>query len=150
LDDIADFHCRFDRIHPFQDGNGRIGRMLILKQCIKHDIDLFFVNNDTRNEYINSLRMYHRTLSALYLSDYFKKQQQIFVIKYSKHFYELSKNEGLILKFLSTHEYISRLQVESLLKTKTSNAALILKKMVDKRIIKKIGNSNDTEYMIGK
>ena len=38
LYDIAKFHAQFENIHPFQDGNGRVGRMIILKQCLDHNI----------------------------------------------------------------------------------------------------------------
>jgi len=42
LINIAEFHLRFETIHPFQDGNGRIGGFIILKQCIEADMEAFF------------------------------------------------------------------------------------------------------------
>ena len=45
IEDIARFHYRFELIHPFQDDNGRIGRFIILKQCIESDIDLIAIDN---------------------------------------------------------------------------------------------------------
>ncbi len=45
IEDIAKFHYRFELIHPFQDDNGRIGRFIILKQCIESDIDLIAIDN---------------------------------------------------------------------------------------------------------
>lgn len=44
IEDIANFHQKFEHIHPFQDGNGRIGRYLILRQCIENNIDLIAIN----------------------------------------------------------------------------------------------------------
>ena len=41
--DIADFHQKFEHIHPFQDGNGRIGRFIILRQCLENNIDLIAI-----------------------------------------------------------------------------------------------------------
>jgi Fic family protein len=61
IDDVAEFHCRFERIHPFLDGNGRIGRLIMLKQCIENNITPFIINNNTKDEYINSMKMYHQT-----------------------------------------------------------------------------------------
>lgn len=43
--DIANFHQKFEQIHPFQDGNGRIGRFIILKQCIENNVDLISIDN---------------------------------------------------------------------------------------------------------
>ena len=38
LEDILEFHVRFEQIHPFQDGNGRVGRLIMFKECLKHNI----------------------------------------------------------------------------------------------------------------
>ena len=38
LEDILDFHVKFERIHPFQDGNGRVGRLIMFKECLKYNI----------------------------------------------------------------------------------------------------------------
>ena len=57
IEDIASFHSRFEKIHPFQDGNGRIGRFIILKQCIEREIDLIAIDNKYEKEYKEAL--YH-------------------------------------------------------------------------------------------
>ena len=48
FDDILDFHVRFEAIHPFQDGNGRVGRLIIFKECLKHNIVPFIIRRPTR------------------------------------------------------------------------------------------------------
>ena len=40
LEDMLEFHVRFERIHPFQDGNGRIGRLILFKECLKYNMVL--------------------------------------------------------------------------------------------------------------
>ena len=55
LNDIADFHQKFEHIHPFQDGNGRIGRFIILRQCIENHIDLIAIDNEYNKEYREAL-----------------------------------------------------------------------------------------------
>lgn len=57
IEDIAWFHARFEHIHPFQDGNGRIGRFLILKQCIENDIDVIAIDEDYNGTYKAALEM---------------------------------------------------------------------------------------------
>lgn len=56
LKDIAEFHLRFETIHPFQDGNGRIGRFIILKQCLENDINPILISEENATEYKSSLR----------------------------------------------------------------------------------------------
>lgn len=51
LQDILDFHARFEQIHPFEDGNGRVGRMLMVKECLRHDIEPFIIDDKHRSEY---------------------------------------------------------------------------------------------------
>lgn len=55
LEDIADFHQKFEHIHPFQDGNGRIGRFIILRQCLENNIDLITIDNEYNKEYREAL-----------------------------------------------------------------------------------------------
>ncbi|MGN1334860.1 MAG: Fic family protein [Anaerovoracaceae bacterium] len=38
LENIIEFHAQFERIHPFQDGNGRVGRLIMFKECLKYNI----------------------------------------------------------------------------------------------------------------
>ncbi len=53
--DIADFHQKFEHIHPFQDGNGRIGRFIILRQCIENNVDLIAIDDEYNKEYREAL-----------------------------------------------------------------------------------------------
>jgi Fic family protein len=53
--DIADFHIQFERIHPFADGNGRVGRLLIAYQAIQNNIVPPLIENEHRNDYLKAL-----------------------------------------------------------------------------------------------
>lgn len=56
LDDIIDFHVRFEQIHPFQDGNGRVGRLLMFKECLANGIVPFIITDDLKFFYYRGLR----------------------------------------------------------------------------------------------
>lgn len=56
FEDILDFHVQFERIHPFQDGNGRIGRLLIFWQCLKHNVVPFIITEELRLFYYRGLQ----------------------------------------------------------------------------------------------
>jgi len=56
LDAILEFHVRFERIHPFQDGNGRVGRLLMFWQCLQNGVTPFIVTEDLRLYYYRGLQ----------------------------------------------------------------------------------------------
>lgn len=56
LDDIIDFHVKFERIHPFQDGNGRVGRLIIFKECLKNNIVPFIIGDEKKLYYYRGLK----------------------------------------------------------------------------------------------
>ncbi|MFU0552451.1 Fic family protein [Gardnerella swidsinskii] len=58
LEDIVDFHYRFERIHPFQDGNGRVGRLIAFKECLKHNIVPFIIEDRKKYYYYRGLKEY--------------------------------------------------------------------------------------------
>lgn len=56
FEDILDFHVQFERIHPFQDGNGRIGRLIMLKECLKYNIVPFIIEDNLKMFYYRGLK----------------------------------------------------------------------------------------------
>ena len=58
LEDIIDFHVKFERIHPFGDGNGCVGRMIMFKECLKNNIMPFIMLDKDRPFYMRGLKEY--------------------------------------------------------------------------------------------
>jgi Fic family protein len=56
LEDILDFHVRFEKIHPFQDGNGRVGRLIMFKECLKYNIVPFIIEDNLKMFYYRGLK----------------------------------------------------------------------------------------------
>ena len=55
FENIVEFHVRFEQIHPFQDGNGRVGRLIMFKECLKHDVVPFIIDERHKYFYYNGL-----------------------------------------------------------------------------------------------
>ena len=60
FEDIVEFHFRFERIHPFQDGNGRIGRLIAFKECLKHNLIPFIIEDRKKHFYFRGLTEFLR------------------------------------------------------------------------------------------
>ena len=56
FDDILDFHVHFESIHPFQDGNGRVGRLIMFKECLKHNIVPFIITEELKMYYYRGIK----------------------------------------------------------------------------------------------
>ena len=56
LEDILDFYVKFERIHPFQDGNGRVGRLIMFKECLKYNIVPFIIEDQLKMFYYRGLK----------------------------------------------------------------------------------------------
>ena len=56
FEEILDFHYRFERIHPFQDGNGRVGRLIMFKECLRHNVMPFILDDKRRARYLEGIR----------------------------------------------------------------------------------------------
>lgn len=83
FDDILDFHVQFERIHPFQDGNGRVGRLLIFWQCLQSGIVPFIITEELRMFYYRGLQNWGRINGYLHdtcltAQDEYKKLMEYF------------------------------------------------------------------------
>ncbi len=63
--DIVDFHYHFEKIHPFQDGNGRVGRLIMFKECLAHNIIPFIIEDEYKFFYYRGLTEYPRVKEFL-------------------------------------------------------------------------------------
>ena len=88
LSDFLDFHVKFESIHPFQDGNGRAGRLILFKECLKNNIVPFIIEDDLKQFYYRGLREWNRERGfltdtcLLTAQDRFKQYLDYFEIPY--------------------------------------------------------------------
>ena len=87
LEDIIDLHQKFETIHPFQDGNGRVGRLVMFKECLANGIVPFIITEELKLFYYRGLREWghvngYLTDTCLTAQDYYKKLLDYFNIKY--------------------------------------------------------------------
>ena len=87
FEDIIDFHVNFERIHPFQDGNGRIGRLIMFKECLANGIVPYIITDDLKMFYYRGLQEWgnvngYLTDTCLTAQDRYKELLDYFKIKY--------------------------------------------------------------------
>ena len=87
LDDILDFHVKFELIHPFQDGNGRVGRLIMFKECLKYNIVPFIIEDHLKLYYYRGLSEWNHekgylTDTCLTAQDKYKAYLDYFRIAY--------------------------------------------------------------------
>ena len=87
FDDLLDFHVQFERIHPFQDGNGRVGRLLLFWQCLQTSIVPFIITEDLRLFYYRGIQNWGKINgylrdTCLTAQDSFKELLEYFGVKY--------------------------------------------------------------------
>jgi len=78
LDTLAEFHARYESIHPFQDGNGRTGRLILFRECLRHDIAPFIIEDSNRPEYLEALKAFRQNNSTKELVALFEKEQDYY------------------------------------------------------------------------
>ena len=87
FEDILDFHVKFERIHPFQDGNGRVGRLIMFKECLKYHIVPFIIEDDLKMFYYRGLKQWDNekgclTDTCLTAQDKYKTYRDYFRMNY--------------------------------------------------------------------
>ena len=87
FDDILDFHVKFERIHPFQDGNGRVGRLIMFKECLKYNIVPFIIDESLKMYYYRGLKEWNKERgylrdTCLTAQDQYKRYLDYFRISY--------------------------------------------------------------------
>ena len=78
LETLAEFHARYEIIHPFQDGNGRTGRIILFRECLRHDISPFIIEDANRPEYLEALKAYRQNGTVTALTTLFQKEQEFY------------------------------------------------------------------------
>ena len=84
FENIVEYHYRFEKIHPFQDGNGRVGRLIMFRECLKNNIIPFIIDNDHTQFYYRGLKEFANVKG--YLIDTCLSAQDIYT-EWVKYFY---------------------------------------------------------------
>lgn len=75
---LAEFHARYESIHPFQDGNGRTGRIILFRECLSHYISPIIIEDSKRPEYLEGLKAYREKGDVSGLEKLFIAEQEVY------------------------------------------------------------------------
>lgn len=75
---LAEFHARYESIHPFQDGNGRTGRVILFRECLKHHISPIIIEDSKRPLYLEGLKEYREKKDLFKLIELFIAEQEVY------------------------------------------------------------------------
>ena len=78
---MAEFHARYEALHPFQDGNGRTGRLILFRECLKADLTPVVIEDKYRTKYIEGLKEYRETGKTEILQNLFTEEQEKYAEK---------------------------------------------------------------------
>lgn len=78
---LAEFHAKYECIHPFQDGNGRTGRLIIFRECLKNGLVPIIIEDSNRYQYLEALKQYREEKIVKNLVKLFEEEQQVYYDK---------------------------------------------------------------------
>jgi len=85
FEDIVEYHYHFEKIHPFQDGNGRVGRLVMFRECLRNNIIPFVIDDNHKQFYYRGLKEFETVRG--YLIDTCRSAQDVYT-KWITYFYE--------------------------------------------------------------
>ncbi|MGV4330714.1 Fic family protein [Streptococcus thermophilus] len=114
---LTSFHAQFEQIHPFADGNGRVGRLILYKECLKEGITPFIVDDLNKASYYSALEAFQINDERQPLLDYFRSEQKFYANYLKNKGFEGKINEAkdgdVIKKSEDFSEKLERLKKET-------------------------------------
>jgi len=90
---LAELHSQYEKIHPFQDGNGRTGRVILFKECLKNNIIPFIIHDENKLQYYQTLAEGQMTSNIENLAKYFEEEQKVYYAKMRELLYVYDAKE---------------------------------------------------------